>query len=131
MSLWELGDIFFELLGNDPFVTHWHHDAEGNKLCTLLKKCDPFLETFRQWGLHAPEAAAVPHEVSFLGEAATNLMNDVSISEMFINRGYCLCDDLDSMTSGSMSPDLGDKASRAFHEPALVGRTGTGTELCK
>ena len=104
----ELGDIFFEFLQNDPFVGHGHHDAKGNKLCTKLKKCDPFLDSFRQWGLHAPEAAAVPCEVSSLGEAAANLMNDARLREIFISRGYCECDDLDSMSSGSMSPDLGD-----------------------
>ena len=61
----ELGDIFFEFLENDPFVRRWH-DVEFNMMCTLLKKCDPFLDSFRQWGLHAPEAAAVPCEVFLL-----------------------------------------------------------------
>ena len=61
----ELGDIFFEFLENDPFVRHRHHNAQCNKLCTLLKKCDPFLDSVRQWGLHAHQAAAVPNEVSF------------------------------------------------------------------
>ena len=28
----KLVNIFFEFLENDPFVRHWHHDAEGNKL---------------------------------------------------------------------------------------------------
>ena len=58
--------MFFEFLENDHFVRHWHHDAEGNKMCALLKKCDPFLECFRQWRLDAPEAAAVPCKVSSL-----------------------------------------------------------------
>ena len=40
--------MFFEFLENDPFVKHWHYDAEGNTLCALLKKCDPFLDSFRQ-----------------------------------------------------------------------------------
>ena len=46
--------------------------------------------------------------VSSPGEAATNLMNDARIRDIFINRGYCECDNLNSMSSGSMSPDLGD-----------------------
>ena len=74
----ELGDIFFEFLENDPFVRQWYRDVEGNRACTKLKKNNPFVESFRQWVLHAPEAAAVPCEVNSLGVAATNLMNDAS-----------------------------------------------------
>ena len=49
---------------------------------------------------------AVTYEVSSLGVAAANLMNDVRIREIFINRRFCECDDQNSMSSGSMSPDL-------------------------
>ena len=72
-----LGDIFFEFTENDPFVRQWYRNVEGNKVCTKSKKNNPFVESFRQWELHAPEAAAVPCEVTSLGEAASNLMNDV------------------------------------------------------
>ena len=65
------------------------------------------MESFRQWERHAPQAVAVTCNVSSLGEAATNLMNGVRIRDIIINRGYCQCDDLASMSSGSMSPDLG------------------------
>ena len=39
----ELGEIFFQFLHNDPFAKH---DAEGNKLCTMLKKRNPFMDGF-------------------------------------------------------------------------------------
>ena len=48
---------------NDPFVKHWHHDAEGNRLCIMLNKSNPFLDSFRQRVLHAPVVAAIPCEV--------------------------------------------------------------------
>ena len=67
----ELGDIFFEFLEDDPFVRQWYRDVEGNRICAKTK--------FKQWRLHAPEAAAVPCEVTSLGEAATNLMKDARI----------------------------------------------------
>ena len=99
---------FLRVLGKRSLREALAPRCEGNKLCTSLKKCDPFLDSFRQWGLHAPEAAAVPYEVSSLGEATTKLMNDVRIRENIINKRYCERDDPDSMSSGSMFPDLGD-----------------------
>ena len=75
----ELGDMFFELQENVPLVRQWYRDVEGNKVCTKSKKNSPFVESFRQWGLHVPEAAAVPREVTSLGAAAANLMNDARI----------------------------------------------------
>ena len=62
----------------------------------------------RQWVLHVPEAAAVPCEVTSLGDAATNLRNDARIREIFMDKGYSECDGVDSMSSGSMSSGLGD-----------------------
>ena len=35
-------------------------------------------------------------------------MNDVRIREIFINRGYCECDGVDSMSRCILSSDLGD-----------------------
>ena len=89
-------------------MKHWHHGAEGNKLCTMLKKSNPFSDSFKQWGLLAPEEAAIPCEVTSLNKAATTLMDDARIREIFIDRGYSGRDDIDSMSSGSTSPDLSD-----------------------
>ena len=61
-----------------------------------------------KWELHGPEEAAIPCEVTSLGEAATTLMDDARIRETFGDRGYSERDDIDSMSSGSMSPDLSD-----------------------
>ena len=72
------------------------------------------------------DAAAVPCEVISLGEAATNLMNDVRIREIFINRGYCECDGVDSMSSCSLSSDLGDTW---HHGPPTSPRWAGGLEL--
>ena len=48
LSCGEPGEIFFQFLHNDPFAKHWYYDAEGNKLCTMLKKRNPFMESFRK-----------------------------------------------------------------------------------
>ena len=53
-SLWENGkmyDMFSEFLHNDSFAKHWYYDSEGNKLCTLLKKRNPIMETIRNCSL--------------------------------------------------------------------------------
>ena len=86
--------FFCEFLENDPFVRQWYRYMEGNKVCTKSKKNNPFVETFRQWGLHAPEAAAVPCEATSLGDAATNLVKDARIRDIFSCKGYFECDDV-------------------------------------
>ena len=63
---------------------------------------------FRQWGLHAPEEAAIQSEACSLGEAAMTLIADARIRELFFTRSYSDCDDVDSMSSGRVSPDLCD-----------------------
>ena len=99
---------FFQFLHNEPFAKHWHCDVEGNKLCTMLKKRNPFLDGFRKWWLHAPKESAIPSEACSLGAAAVSLITDVRIRQLFIIWGCSDRDNIDSMSSGSMSPDLGD-----------------------
>ena len=52
-----------------------------------------------------PKEAAIPSEACSLGEAVMSLIADESIKQLFITRGYSDRDDIDSMSSGSMSPD--------------------------
>ena len=73
----------------------------------MLKKSNPFLDGFRKSKLHAPKKTAIPIEACSLGEAALTLIVDERIRQFFIARGYSDHDDIDSMSSGSMSPDLG------------------------
>ena len=68
--------------------------------------------------------------MSSLGDAATNLINDVRVREIFINRGYCECDDLDSMSSGSMSPDLGDTWHQGLPREYAVGGNSKEDDSC-
>ena len=84
--MWVVGTETWETYSSSSLKTHWHRDEEGNKVCTKPKNNDPFAESSRQWELHAPETAAVPCKVTSLGEAATNLMNDIKQREIFINR---------------------------------------------
>ena len=105
MENWE---TFFEFLENDTFVRQWYRNVEGNKV----------------WGLHAPEAVALPREVTSLGDAATNLMKDARIREIFSGKGYYECDDIDSMPSAS------DPGDTWHHGPPIRPRWAGGLELC-
>ena len=124
----ELGDPFFEFLGNDPFAATMVSQRGGQQGYVRSQRRIIHLWTvsFNE-ELHAPEAAAVPCEVTSLGDAATSLMKDARIREMFSGRGPYECDDVDSMPSDRMSSDLGDRwQSWASHTPAVGGRIGTG-----
>ena len=101
-----------------PFVKHWHHDAEGNNLCTMLKKSNPSLDSFQMIeGFTTPRKAAIPCKVTSLGEAATTLMDDARIREMFNARCYSERDDIDSMSSGQACGNRGPPMS-----PEWMGR---------
>ena len=69
----ELGDLIFEFLENDPLVWHWFRDVKGNKT-RYVRSERRIMESFRQSGPHAPEAAAFSCEVTSLGEGAANLI---------------------------------------------------------
>ena len=75
---------------------------------TMLKKRNSFMDGFRKWELHAPKEASIPSEACSFGDAAVSLIADERIRQLSIVRGYSDRDDIDSMSSGSMSPDLGD-----------------------
>ena len=62
-----------------------------------------------------------PSEVTSLGVAATNLMNDVKIIDIFFNSAYCECDGVDL----SLSSDLGDTW---YHGPPVSPRWAGGLE---
>ena len=99
----ELGEIFFQFLHNDPFAKH-----TGNKLCTMLKK------RTHSWmvsenGASRPKESAVPSEACSLGEVVMSLIAEERKRQLFTARGYSDRDDIVSVSSGSMSPDLGDK----------------------
>ena len=102
----EMGEMFFQLLHNDPFAKHWYYDSECNKLCTMLKKRNPFMEGFRKWWLHGPKEAAFPSEACSLSEAVMSLVADERIRQLFTTRCHSERDGIDSMSSGSMSPEV-------------------------
>ena len=67
------------------------------------------MEGFRKWELHGPKEAGFPSEACFHGEAVISLVADERIRQLFNTRGHAeKVNDIDSMSSGSMSPDLGD-----------------------
>ena len=95
---------------------------EGNKVCTKSKKNNPFVESFRAMGASCTRDSCRPSEVTSLGVAATNLMNDVKIIDIFFNSAYCECDGVDL----SLSSDLGDTW---YHGPPISPRWAGGLEL--
>ena len=100
----KMGNIFFQLLRNDPFAKHWHHDAEGYKLCTLRH---PIMEGFRRVGIQ--EAVFFPsYDLRAPEREDMSRSAEDRIYALFINQRNAECHDLDTISDGSMSPDLGE-----------------------
>ena len=75
-----------------------------------------------EWLLHAPKEAAIPSEACSLGEAVMSLIADERTRQLFTTRGYCDRHHIDSMSTGSMSPDLGD----TWHQGLRMSPQGEG-----
>ena len=112
--LWEMGEFYFLPPQNDPFKKHWHYNSDGNKTYTMLKKKNSFMEGFRKWRLHGPkEAASSSGERTMvtpsIGDAVTSLIADEKNASCLQCNWYTeTVDNIDSMLSGSTSPDVGD-----------------------
>ena len=55
-----LGDFFFMMLQSDPHDKKWHYDSNGNGVCTMLRKRNPIMDSFRRRGLHLPQEETSP-----------------------------------------------------------------------
>ena len=95
--------MFFHLLHNDPFAKHRYHDDEGNKLCTLLKKRNPIMGSFRSWELQGSRVEASPSESCSLVNAVMSLVAEERIRQLFITRGHSEREGMTQMSSGSVS----------------------------
>ena len=128
----DAGELYVMLLKNDPYEKHRQYDAEGNKLHTMLKKNNPIMEGVRKWGLHELGDAVLASTTGtqeppslmdaimwFTGNqiADTNLGHACGLRRCnWTVTRRCTCPrpfletpgDLDSMSCGSMSADLGE-----------------------
>ena len=116
-----MGEMFFQLLHKDSFAKHWYYDGEGDKLCTLLKKRNPIMESLHKWGLQGSRVEASPSESGSFGEAVMSLVAEERIRQLFITWGHSEREGIDSMSSGSMSPDLGEMWRQGY--PVMTVRT--------
>ena len=98
----KVGGIFFKLLHSDPFAKHWYYDDEGYKLCTLKY---PIVESFRKRGLQEAQMVTTPHD---LCSSDVSLLADEQIRDLFTNQRYAECHFINTMSNGSMSPDLSE-----------------------
>ena len=119
-SLWKNREMFFQSLHNDPFAKHWYYDSEGDTLCTLLKNRNPIMESFRKCGLHGSRVEVSPSESCTIGEAVLSLVAEERIRQLFTAWGHSGREGIDSMSGGSMSPDLGEMWRQGY----LVSRGG-------
>ena len=87
---------------------HWYYDSEGNTLCTLLKNRNPIMESFRKCGLHGSRVEVSQSESCSIGEAVLSLFAEERIRQLFTAWGHSGREGIDSMSGGSMSPDLGE-----------------------
>ena len=118
----EMGESHLLLLHNEPFDKHWRYDMNGIKTLkthTILKKNEPTFGSFRKWKLHGLEEAA-----SSSGEkqwkhppwgGRGNVLDwlpkiaDEKIRQACNTREHLeSVDDNETVSSGSMPPDLGD-----------------------
>ena len=101
----KMGKIFFQLLHGDPFVKHWYYDAENYKLCTLKY---PIMESFRRMGLQEADLFSPPHDLCASESEDMSRSAKRRIYDLFINQRCGECHSIDTMSNGSISPDLGD-----------------------
>ena len=55
-----LGDFFFMMLQSDLNEQKWHYDSDGNRVCTMLRKRSPIMDSFHKRGLHLPQEETSP-----------------------------------------------------------------------
>ena len=96
---------------------------------TMLKKRIPIMRGFPNMGLHGPKVAASPGEACSLGEAVFSLVSEERIRQRFSPRGHSEnTDGIDSMSSGSMSPDRGDVCRKGYPgSPQWEGKLELGS----
>ena len=112
-----LGDFYFMMLQSDQYATKWHYDLDGNQVYTMLRKRNPIMDSFRKNGLHLPEEKASSNEQKGLDGLLwrhSDGLDGKSSSRNTLHEANSTwehteaADDNDSVSRGSMSPDLGD-----------------------
>ena len=96
-----LGDFQFMMLQSDPYEKKLLCDSDGNRVCTMLRKRSPIMDSFRRRGLHLPHEETSPGgqeevDMTSFGDAVIALLG---------TRGYPeYNDDGDSASNGGMHP---------------------------
>ena len=100
------------MLESDPYEKKWHNDSDGYRVR------DPIMDSFRKRGLHLPQEETPPDgqgdvDMTSFGEAVMASGYQVAEKQLHLadsTRGDIeFNDDGDSISSGSMSPDLREK----------------------
>ena len=116
--------FFFQLLHSDPFEKHWFQDVEVYKLCTLRY---PIVESFRRVGLQEAEVFNPSHDLRTPASEDMSRSAEERIYGLFNNQRYAECHGIDTMSNGSISPDLGEMWHHGYCvSPQWEERTGTG-----
>ena len=91
------------------------------------------MESFRKWKLHGPERTTSPAEGRSLGEAVFSLVAEERIRQLFTTSGHSEhVDGIHSMSSGSMSPDLGEMRHQGYPDsPQWDGGLELGIETMR
>ena len=85
------------------------------------------MESFRRVGLQKAEVFNPSHDLCTPESGDMPRSAEERIYELFINQRYAECHGIDTMSNGSMSPDLGDKWHHGYPvRPQWEGETGTG-----
>ena len=107
------------MLQSDQYEEQWHCESDGNQEYTTLRRRNLIMDSFRKSGLHFPEEKAPSSNtqkgvnMASLGDTVMALTGyQVADSQSYqacSTRGYPeFNDDGNSVSSGSMSLDLGE-----------------------
>ena len=67
-----------------------------------------FMESFRKMGFQEAEVFIPPHDLCNFESEDMSRSAEERIYDLFINQRYAECHGVDTMSNGSISPDLGD-----------------------
>ena len=113
-----LGTPSFWLLLMEQFEKFWQHDEQGRRTYTTLRLQNPIMDGIRRFGLHPPQEETLPDEqgtvdMTSFRDALIALLRNQTVDEQGHRDEITVnvleyVDDYVSISSGSLSPDLGE-----------------------
>ena len=107
------------MLKLDLYEKKWHNGSDGNRMCTMLRRRNPIMDSIRRRGLHSTQEETPPIrqgevDMTSLGDAVAALSGyQVAETQWYLadsNRGYpAMAARHPVVACLLMSPDLGEE----------------------